>query len=170
MTRARRRPRRGLCGVGSGSVGVAVRSASAGRELEGSMTTDAWRPAIQRMLARLADTPAHLESGIPHWADADTGHWTTTPDGDWTGGYFIGMLWLAAETTGEVRYRAWALPLAERLNARITAETVFKSFPAYYGAAIGVILANAVRPREIALATARHMARHLYVPPLTLVQ
>jgi unsaturated chondroitin disaccharide hydrolase len=133
------------------------------------MATDMWRPTIERMLARVRDTAAQLDTGLPHWADPETGHWTTMPNGDWTGGYFIGMLWLAAAATGEARYREWAAPLAELLVARIAAETVFKSFPAYYGAALGSILADAARPRETALATARHMARHLYVPALGLV-
>jgi unsaturated chondroitin disaccharide hydrolase len=110
------------------------------------MATDMWRPTIERMLARVRDTAAQLDTGLPHWADPETGRWTTMPNGDWTGGYFIGMLWLAAAATGEARYREWAAPLAELLVARIAAETVFKSFPAYYGAALGSILADAARP------------------------
>ncbi|HEU4370664.1 MAG TPA: glycosyl hydrolase, partial [Methylomirabilota bacterium] len=61
-----------------------------------------------------------------------------------------------------------AASLAERLRARIDAETVFKSFPAYYGAALGAILHDAAGPREIAVQTARSLAR-LYAPALRLV-
>ena len=120
------------------------------------------------MLVRIQDTAARVTSGYPHWADPDSGEWTTTPDGDWTGGYWIGMLWLAATVTGEARYRALAAPLVERLRARVDAQTVFKSFPAYYGAALGAILHDAAAPREIAVATARSLAR-LYSPVLRLV-
>ncbi len=132
------------------------------------MTAGSWSEAIDRMLARIQDTQARVKDGFPHWADPETGQWTTTPDGDWTGGCWIGMLWLAAATTGDARYRAWAAPLAERLRAKIDAETVFKSFPVYYGAALGAILHDAPGPREIALATARSLVR-LYAPALRLM-
>jgi unsaturated chondroitin disaccharide hydrolase len=130
--------------------------------------TSSWSEAIDRVLFRIQDTAARVTDGFPHWADPETGQWTTTPDGDWTGGYWIGMLWLAAAATGDARYRSWAAPLAERLRARIDAETVFKSFPAYYGAALGAILHDAPGPRDIALSTARSLAR-LYAPALRLV-
>jgi hypothetical protein len=99
--------------------------------VEGGPTSMAapWSEAIDRMLARIQDTAAQVKDGFPHWADPETGRWQTTPDGDWTGGYWIGMLWLAGAATGDPRYRTWAAPLAERLRARVRAETVFKSFP-----------------------------------------
>jgi unsaturated chondroitin disaccharide hydrolase len=132
------------------------------------VTGPAWGGAIERMLARVQDTAARVQHGFPHWASTETGEWTTTPDGDWTGGYWIGMLWLAATATGEARYRALAEPLVERLRSRVEAETVFKSFPAYYGAALGAILHGAGPARDIALATARSFTR-LYAPALRLV-
>jgi len=132
------------------------------------MTADAWSGAIDRMLGRIQDTAARVKDGFPHWADPETGQWTTTPEGDWTGGFWIGQLWLAAAATGDARYRSWAAPFAERLRARIDAQTVFKSFPAYYGASLGAILHDAPGPREIALATARSLTR-LYAPALRLV-
>ncbi len=120
------------------------------------------------MLVRIQDTARRVTSGFPHWAHQDSGDWTTTIDGDWTGGYWTGMLWLAATATGEPRYRAWAAPIAERLRARIDAETVFKAFPAYYGAALGSILHGAPAAQAIAVQTARSLAR-LYTPTLRLV-
>jgi hypothetical protein len=132
------------------------------------MSAPEWSAAIDRMLARIEDTVLRVKDGFPHWADPDTGQWTTTPDGDWTGGYWIGMLWLAAAATGDDRYRSLAASLAERLRARIDAETVFKSFPVYYGAALGAILHDAAGPRDIAARTAQSLAR-LYAPSLRLV-
>ena len=132
------------------------------------MTSGRWHDALARMLTRIDDTAAGVKEAFPHWADPKTGQWTTTADGDWTGGYWIGMNWLAAVATGETRYRSRAAALAERLQARIEGATVFKSFPAYYGASLGAILHDAARPREIALQTARSLAR-LYVPGLRLV-
>jgi unsaturated chondroitin disaccharide hydrolase len=132
------------------------------------VSTSTWSSAIERMLARIQDTAARVKDAFPHWADPETGRWTTTPDGDWTGGYWLGMLWLAATATGDGRYRAWAAPLAERLRVRVDAQTVFKGFPAYYGLALAAILHDAAAPRETALATARSLALG-YVPALRLV-
>ena len=130
--------------------------------------TISWSQAIDRMLERIQDTAARVTDGFPHWADSETGDWVTTPDGDWTGGYWIGMLWLAVTATGDAHYRRLAAPLAERLRARVDAQTVFKSFPAYYGAALGAIVHEAAGPRDIAVSTARSLAG-LYVPALKLV-
>ena len=132
------------------------------------MAEDRWSEAIERLLVRIRDTAGRVTKEFPHWADPESGEWTTTPHGDWTGGFWIGMLWLAATATGDARYRALAEPYAERLRARIDAETVFKAFPAYYGAALGAILHDARGPREIALETARSFTR-LYAPALRLV-
>jgi unsaturated chondroitin disaccharide hydrolase len=132
------------------------------------MAAEAWTGAIDRMLSRIQDTAARVKDRFPHWADPETGQWTTTPEGDWTGGCWVGQLWLAAAATGDAKYRSWAEPFAERLRARIDAQTVFKSFPAYYGAALGAILHDAPGPREIAVATARSLT-HLYDPALRLV-
>ena len=41
-----------------------------------------------------------------------------SPAGDWTGGFWVGLLWLAAQRTGEVRYRAAARDWAQRLRHR----------------------------------------------------
>jgi unsaturated chondroitin disaccharide hydrolase len=132
------------------------------------MTHKPWDDAIDRMLTRIQDTAKRVTSGYPHWAHGETGHWTTTPDGDWTGGFWVGILWIAATATGNPRYRALAEPLAERLRARIDAETVFKAFPAYYGAALGAILHHSPSARDIGLRTAQSLAR-LYAPALGLV-
>jgi unsaturated chondroitin disaccharide hydrolase len=132
------------------------------------MTTPLLRDASDRMLARVDDTSSRVKDGFPHWADPATGEWVTTPHGDWTGGYWIGMLWLAALATGNARYRTRASALAERLRPRIGAETVFKSFPAYYGAALGAILHDDASARDIAVETARSIADR-YVSVLGLV-
>ena len=83
------------------------------------MTDKPWNDAIDRMLTRIQDTAKRVTSGYPHWAHSETGHWTTTPDGDWTGGFWVGILWIAATATGNPRYRALAEPLAERVEQRL---------------------------------------------------
>ena len=65
------------------------------------MSDGRWSEAIERMLVRVNDTATRVGKEFPHWADPATGEWTTTPHGDWTGGFWIGMLWLAAAATGD---------------------------------------------------------------------
>src|SRR5262245_50867422 len=103
------------------------------------------------MLERMADTARRVGDRFRHWANTDTEEWVTTADGDWTGGYWIGMHWLAHHATGDGRYRTRAESLVERLRSRIEGETVFKSFPFYYGASLGAILAEDSKAREVAL-------------------
>jgi unsaturated chondroitin disaccharide hydrolase len=127
-----------------------------------------WNEAIARMLKRMQDTRERVGSAYPHWADPETGRWTTTVDGDWTGGFWAGMHWLAAKHTGEEYYRTQAAALAQGLRHRVAVETVFKSFPLYYGAALGSILYRDDGAKELALAGARSLAS-MYNPALKLV-
>lgn len=127
-----------------------------------------WTEAIGRMQKRMEDTRRRVGSAYPHWADPETGGWTTTADGDWTGGFWAGMHWLASKHTGEEKYRAQAAALAQGLKNRIAVDTVFKSFPLYFGAALGAILYDDGIAKELALAGARSLAA-MYNPALKLV-
>lgn len=132
------------------------------------MDSHLWTQAIERMLGRMRDTARRVGDRYPHWANPDTGEWTTTADGDWTGGYWVGMHWLAHRATGDAAYREAAERMVERLRGRVAGETVFKGFPFYYGAALGAILAGSARGREVALLCAADLVR-LYDPALRLV-
>jgi unsaturated chondroitin disaccharide hydrolase len=127
-----------------------------------------WNEAIDRVMARLADTAARVGDRFPHWADTETGAWTTTADGDWTGGYYVGMHWLAHYASPDPAVEARAHRMAERLSGRIAAETVFKSFPLYYGAVLGALLGDRPQLRDIALACARSLLG-MYDPVLKLI-
>jgi unsaturated chondroitin disaccharide hydrolase len=98
-----------------------------------------WSEAIGRIIARMEDTRRRVGAQYPHWADPETGNWTTTVDGDWTGGQWVGMHWLAAKHTGKQIYRTQAAAFAQGMKGRIAVDTVFKSFPFYYGGALGSI-------------------------------
>src|SRR5690348_13529549 len=123
-----------------------------------STSMEIWNAAIGRIRQRMADTRERVGNAYPHWADTETGKWTTTVDGDWTGGYWAGMHWLAAKHTGEEQCRRQALALAQGLKNRIAVDTVFKSFPFYYGAALGWILFEDHTAKELALTAAHSLA------------
>lgn len=110
-----------------------------------------WADGSRRMLERIEETARSVTAGFPNFADPETGEWATSPQGDWTGGYWAGELWLAARITGEERYGEWAGKWCEALRARATSSTVFCSFLFYYGAALGGILLDDRRAREVAL-------------------
>jgi len=122
-----------------------------------SASMQMWTDAIGRILERMETTRKSVGKEYPHWADPETGRWTTTGDGDWTGGYWAGMHWLAAKYSGDARYRAQAAALAQGLQHRIAVDTVFKSFPLYYGAVLGAILYDDQSAKDLALACARSM-------------
>ena len=80
--------------------------------------TPPWTEALARMRGRIAQTAASVTDGFPHFADPATGTWTTSPGGDWTGGFWNGMLWLAARYGEDPRCRTWASRWTERLARR----------------------------------------------------
>jgi unsaturated chondroitin disaccharide hydrolase len=127
-----------------------------------------WNDAIGRILQRMENTRLRVGNEYPHWADPETGKWTTTIDGDWTGGYWPGMHWLATKHTGNERYRKQAAALAQGLKGRVAVDSVFKSFPFYYGAALGAILYEDKSAQDLALAGARSMVP-MYNPALKLI-
>ena len=127
-----------------------------------------WTDAIGRMLERIEDTRKRVGNEYPHWANPETGNWMTTVDGDWTGGFWAGMHWLAAKHTGKDHYRAQAAALAQGLKNRVAVDTVFKSFPLYYGVALGSILYEDKSAKDLALAGARSLTS-MYNPALALI-
>lgn len=114
--------------------------------------------AIDRLIARIDHTAAESQPGFPHYADPESGRWTRSPDGDWTGGFWVGMLWLAAQATGNEQYLELARTYAERLRPRARTDTVFRGFLFWYGAALGSVLHGDRLAREIALEGARGLA------------
>jgi len=124
--------------------------------------------ALTRMVGRVDATLAADEVGFPHYADPTTGRWTRTPNGDWSGGFWPGLLWLAAAASGEDRYRRSAATWAERLRPRSRSETAFRGFLFWYGAAIGARLHSDQVGRAVALEGALGLAG-LYNPAARLI-
>ena len=120
---------------------------------------DIWQNALDQMVKRMDAMGTQLRGAFPHYADPVRGEWTTTPDGDWTGGFWPGMCWLAAKSTGGARYRRWAGEWAERLRPRAASDTAFRGFLFYYGAVLGDVLFRDPKARAIALEAARQWVK-----------
>ncbi|MBP1930938.1 glycoside hydrolase family 88 protein [Ammoniphilus resinae] len=123
------------------------------------MQNERYRKAYQQILEGIKMTAADIGNEFPHYANGDTGKWTCSPAGDWTGGYWNGMLWLAAATTKDPQYVEWAHKWTELLKCRIDSQTVFRGFLFYYGAALGSILLEDHQGREIAVLSAKSIAK-----------
>src|ERR1700689_3269139 len=103
---------------------------------ENAADVSPWRDALERMLKRIEATAGTIDRGFPYYAETDTGTWTVSEGGDWTGGFWVGMLWLAHRVTGDPRYQDWARRWTQLLRPRASSETVFRGFLFYYGAAL----------------------------------
>lgn len=124
--------------------------------------------AIDRVLARIDATIDQPGEGFPHYADQNTGVWTRSPAGDWTGGFWVGMLWLAAWHTKELRYHEQARIWAERLGPRAASKSVFKGFLFWYGAELGAELLHDETARNLSLAGTRGLL-DMYNPQAQLI-
>jgi len=114
--------------------------------------------AIGLMLERIRQTAEEEAPGFPHFADVRTGRWTRSAEGDWTGGFWVGELWLAAAATRDPWFYDQASNWAGRLQARNQADTIFRGFLFWYGAAIGSITMGDGTAAEIAIDGASRLA------------
>lgn len=96
--------------------------------------------AVGRMLERIEATSVALGEAFPLSADPATGAWQTSPDGRWTGGFWAGLLWLAASVSGAERHRHLAEAAMRRLEVRLPIDNVLNGLVFYYGAALGALL------------------------------
>ena len=70
--------------------------------------------ALQRALDKVAQY--RTLDGYPHITKQ--GRWMTTADGAWTGGFWIGLLWIAYEEHGDLRFREAAEALLQNFMQR----------------------------------------------------
>jgi unsaturated chondroitin disaccharide hydrolase len=113
---------------------------------------------LARIKQRITDTAQMDLSGFPQVSEPQTGRWATVAEGDWTGGFWVGLLWLAHYQSGDDRLRHQAEHWAERLRPRIHSQTVFRGFLFYYGAALADILLDNPIGRELGLLGAQQLA------------
>ncbi len=117
-------------------------------------TDDLIAEAQRRLLARIDATAAEVGAAFPHAADGRTGRWEVKPEGSWTGGFWVGLCWLAHRLTGEPRYRAWGLDWAHRLRGRERDLTHDIGFLFQYAAVLGWHTVREPALRDLALAAA----------------
>lgn len=132
------------------------------------MLTSLWNDALARMQQRIVDTAKKELNGFPQVSDPQTGSWANVADGDWTGGFWVGLLWLAHYRNHEAELLLRAEHWAERLRPRAHSQTVFRGFLFYYGAAIAAILYDNPIGREVGLLGAQELAT-LYNPRARLI-
>jgi unsaturated chondroitin disaccharide hydrolase len=110
------------------------------------------------MQQRIADTTKMELEGFPQVSEPQTGKWVTVSDGDWTGGFWVGLLWLAYYRSRDETLLYHAEHWAQRLRPRAYSQTVFRGFLFYYGAAIAAILLDNPIGRELGLLGAQELA------------
>ncbi|MFF4196982.1 hypothetical protein [Nonomuraea sp. NPDC001831] len=114
---------------------------------------------VTELVRRVGGTLAQSQGRFPLYADPATGEWTWSEDGDWCGGFWGGLLSLAAVVTGEPRYARAAGQVAERLTARTDAPTLLRGMLFWYGAALPAVLAGDEEPgATTAVAAARSLS------------
>jgi unsaturated chondroitin disaccharide hydrolase len=120
------------------------------------MTIALYETARQRMIERLRRTIAEPLAGFPDHADIATGRWITKADGDCTGGFFVGLLWLAAREHPELL--AVAQRWAEALRPRVRSRTHYRGMLFYQGTVLGDLLFGDRSARDLSIAAARALA------------
>jgi len=133
-----------------------------------SCPRDSLDDAVRRLLVRVDGTAAAVRPRFPLAADGERGAWETHADGRWTGGFWVGLLWLAHRHTGQEAYRAAAREWMARLAPRVAIDNVLNGLVFYYGAALGAVLAGDDDARALALAAAGALGRR-FEPVLGIV-
>ena len=115
--------------------------------------------ALQRALDKVAQNRTLV--GYPHITEQ--GRWVTTSDGAWTGGFWIGLLWIAYEERGDPHFREAAEALLEnfmqRAYERHNHDLGFMFCPS---AVAGWSITSDERYRETALQAAESLAAQFH--------
>ncbi|MGA4948091.1 sugar ABC transporter permease [Streptomyces lydicamycinicus] len=88
------------------------------------------------VLERTGQTAAEVGPRFPLYADPESGTWKTTSRGSWTGGFWAGLLWLRALTSGAPQDRAAASECTRRLAHWTDQDTATRGLIFWYGTAL----------------------------------
>ncbi|MFH9244377.1 sugar ABC transporter permease [Streptomyces lydicus] len=92
--------------------------------------------ALASVLARVSVTARAAGPRFPLYADPDTGTWRTTARGSWTGGFWAGLLWLRALSSGAAEHRAAAADCTGRLRHWVAQDTATRGLVLWYGTSL----------------------------------
>lgn len=124
---------------------------------------------IERLTGRIDETRRLAAGRFPMSADAVTGEWDWSPDGGWFGGFWPGLLRLAAVASGDTAYIHAADGATAQLASRLTSPTVLRGLLFWYSAGIGGVL-NQASDRLAGLAAgAAHQLRTDFDPAAGLI-
>ena len=120
------------------------------------------KEALNRALHQIERSLDTDVDGFPHITR--NGCWQRTPEGSWTGGFGVGLLWLAHRLTGETRFASAARAWLHRLEPRIEAEDADfdLGFLFYPSAALGYQITGDNALRGIALRAADCMRSFMH--------
>ena len=118
--------------------------------------------ALNRALRQVERALGAGKDGFPHITR--NARWQRTPDSAWTGGFWVGLLWLAHYLTGETRFASAAQAWLHRLEPRINAEDADfdLGFLFYPSAALGYRITGGNTLRDIALRAADRMLSFMH--------
>ncbi|MFB6436579.1 sugar ABC transporter permease [Streptomyces sp. NPDC056411] len=96
------------------------------------------RRALASLLERVSVTADEAGERFPLYAaaDPDGGAWKTTSRGSWTGGFWAGLLWLRALSSGVPEHRAVAAACTQRLRYWVGQDTATRGLVLWYGTAL----------------------------------
>ncbi|MGW7486272.1 sugar ABC transporter permease [Streptomyces sp. NPDC054786] len=89
--------------------------------------------ALASLLERVSVTADEIGSRFPLYADRDSGSWKSTSRGSWTGGFWAGLLWLRALSSGDPEHRAAASDCTQRLRYWVGQDTATRGLVLWYG-------------------------------------
>jgi unsaturated chondroitin disaccharide hydrolase len=95
---------------------------------------------VDSLITRISDTLAQADGRFPVTADPSTAEWQWSSDGGWVGGFWVGLLRLAAWHVGEQRYRDAADAATAQLAARASAPTLLRGFLFWYSHGLAATL------------------------------
>ncbi|WP_336054778.1 sugar ABC transporter permease [Streptomyces sp. CA2R101] len=92
--------------------------------------------ALASLLERVSVTADEVGPRFPLYADGDSGSWKSTSRGSWTGGFWAGLLWLRALSSGDPAHRATASECTQRLRYWVRQDTATRGLVLWYGTAL----------------------------------
>ena len=124
------------------------------RVSEFDIYTQAWDVLLQR----IDWTVRHIDTThFPMLADNITGEWETYDNPKWTGGFWVGMLWLAYEHTNNPKYLKYAQIWNDEILGYEQENNHDRGFVYYYSSVFGYRLVNDERYRQSAFKAAQKL-------------